>query len=90
MLATASDESLRDGARAVELARGVNQATGGRVPQVLDALAAALAANGEFEEAVRVAASAVELAAAQGQQALAQEIRARGEGYRQRRPFRLD
>jgi tetratricopeptide (TPR) repeat protein len=58
LLATAPDAEDRDGARAVELARGVvairsNAAT-------LDTLAAALAEAGRFEEAVAVAEAAVQ------------------------------
>jgi Flp pilus assembly protein TadD len=51
LLATAPDAAVRDGPRAVGLARSVNEATGDRIPHVIDTLAASLAENGAFEQA---------------------------------------
>jgi tetratricopeptide (TPR) repeat protein len=61
ILATATDPSLRDGAEAVRLAEGA-VANGGRLPLLLDVLAAAYAEEGRFEEAVATAEEALDLA----------------------------
>ncbi len=61
LLATCPDPTVRDGEKALLLARRANQATADRDPYVLDVLAAALAENRDFEEAVRVAERAVRL-----------------------------
>ena len=55
LLATCPEDSLRRGAKAVEMARRVNDASGGKQPEVLDTLAAAYAETGQFAEAVRTA-----------------------------------
>ena len=51
-LATSSDGTLRDGQRAVELAERVCRQPASRNPSNLDTLAAALAEDGQYEEAV--------------------------------------
>jgi spermidine synthase len=89
LLATAPDPELRDGIRAVELARELNMATGQRVPEVMDTLAAALAETGRFQEAIDVAVPAAEFAAAQGQTELAEQIGDRIQTYQEGRPFRI-
>jgi tetratricopeptide (TPR) repeat protein len=53
MLATRSDPQVWDGPRAVALARQACQATEWKEPHMLDTLAAALAATGAFDEAIR-------------------------------------
>lgn len=50
-LATLPDDRLRDGARALELARSAIEATAGANPDYLDTLAAAYAELGRFDEA---------------------------------------
>lgn len=52
LLATCSDDKLRDGERALELAARANDLTGGKDASVLDALAAAHAETGDFAKAV--------------------------------------
>jgi serine/threonine-protein kinase len=59
MLATCQEPELRDGARAVELARRVCEATDWEQPNFLDTFAAALAETGAFDEAVRWQSEAV-------------------------------
>jgi len=59
LLATSPDPGSRDGPRAVELARRANELTDGRDPVILDTLAAALAAVGEFDQAVTAAETAL-------------------------------
>jgi tetratricopeptide (TPR) repeat protein len=61
MLATCSDARLRDGARAVALARQACEASGGKHPFCLGTLAAALAETGAFAEAAHWQTEALEL-----------------------------
>ena len=70
LLATASDASLRNGARAV-LAGQANQLTGGGNPVILSTLAAAYAEAGRFDEAAATARKALNLAEAQQDMKLA-------------------
>jgi tetratricopeptide (TPR) repeat protein len=60
--ATTPDRSVRNGARAVELAERGAQVTSGRDWMLLDALAAAYAEQGRFAEAVEAGRSAVAIA----------------------------
>lgn len=86
-LATAPEESLRDGARAVDLATRVY---GQRPddPQVCDVLAAALAEDGQMARAVSMAEKALLAAESAQRTKLSGRIRARLERYRTGRPFR--
>jgi tetratricopeptide (TPR) repeat protein len=65
VLATASDASIRDGARAVGFAQEAVQLSGGREPRFLRTLAAAYAESGRFSEALAVAQQAVVIATMQ-------------------------
>jgi len=87
LLATAKDRRLRDPARALHLAQQVNESTAGQSPAVLDNLAAAQAASGDFAAAVRSAAQAVQLARATGEDALAQEAARHLAAYREGKPW---
>jgi tetratricopeptide (TPR) repeat protein len=60
--ATSRDPALRDPRAALELAERLQRVTGGRVPQALYTLAAALAANRRYEDAVEAAERAFALA----------------------------
>jgi tetratricopeptide (TPR) repeat protein len=71
LLATASDASLRNGAKAVALAEQTKQLTGGENPMILHTLAAAYAETGRYSEAAETARRALQLADAQGGTALA-------------------
>jgi superkiller protein 3 len=71
LLATAPQASLRNGGKAVELARQASSLTGGENPVVLHSLAAACAEAGRFSEAVETAQHALRLAQAQTNAALA-------------------
>jgi len=75
MLATAAQATLRDGARAVQLATQASQASGGNDPLTLDTLAAAYAEVGDFSKAVQTAKKALQLAEAQPNTALAAALR---------------
>lgn len=61
-LATAREPSVRDGKRAVELAIAVCRMTGYEAMEALDALAAAYAETGRFDDAVMTATRALEVA----------------------------
>lgn len=84
VLAISADPGVRNGAEAVVFAERVNQATGGLDPRALDTLAAAYAAAGRIDLATRTAARAVEAAVAQGDAAVAAQLRARGRLYHRR------
>jgi Flp pilus assembly protein TadD len=64
LLATAPQASLRNGGKAVELARQASALTGGENPAVLHTLAAACAEAGRFSEAVETAQHALRVAQA--------------------------
>jgi len=70
MLATSPDPSIRDGRRALDLAREDNQLAGGSNPFILRALAAALAATGQFQQAIDTTRRALASAMAQQNSAL--------------------
>jgi Flp pilus assembly protein TadD len=86
--ATCADASRRKGAEAVELAERANQLTGGKRPDVLDALAAAYAAAGWFPEAVAAGRKALELARQQNDRALADALQDRITCYEAGRSYR--
>ena len=87
MLATAPQASLRNGARALELASQSNRATGGNNPLYLDTLAAAYAAAGDYSNAVKTAETALQLAQAQSNTALADALRKEIKSYKAGQPF---
>lgn len=87
LLATTPVEAARDGVEAERWARRACDATGWREPGPLDALAAALAAQGRFDEAVDAAARAERAARGAGQASFADVIRDRAAGYRAGRPW---
>ena len=74
ILATSPDPSVRDGARAVELASRAVQLSGGQEPRAFDALAAALAETEKFSAAVEAAEQASAMALARDDDALADAI----------------
>ena len=75
-------------AEALRLARRAEELAPGPHPGILDTLAAALAANGLFEEAEQTAQEALGLARQGQDDQLAAQIPARLDTYRQRRPWR--
>jgi serine/threonine-protein kinase len=86
LLATCPDDKVRDGKRAVEYATTACERTGWKNPPFLDTLAAAYAAAGEFEEAVRYQTRAMDDPALRGDLRVAATQRL--ELYRQKKPFR--
>jgi len=89
ILATSPDASVRNGARALQLARQVNQVTRGKDPAHLAILAAAFAATGQFSDAVATAQQALELAAALNDQPMVESLRGKIELYRSGTPLRI-
>ena len=88
ILATHPDPAVRDRAKAVRLAERAAELTGRRQPVILDTLAAAYAAAGDFERAAATAQEAASLAAAGGATALSADIGTRLALYREKKPYR--
>ena len=88
VLATAPEDSLRDGSRAVQLAQQAVRISGGRIPIVFRTLAAAYAENQQFPEAIETARQGLELANKQGNFALAAELQGSIALYQENRPLR--
>jgi protein O-mannosyl-transferase len=88
LLATSPQASLRNGAKALQLARQANELTGGRRPIVLHSLAAAFAEVGKFDDAVHTAQNAIELAQALGRLVLVAQLNDELKYYQAGRPFR--
>jgi cytochrome c-type biogenesis protein CcmH/NrfG len=89
LLATSPDGSVRDGARAVELASRAVRLTGGHDVRALDTLAAAHAERGDFMHAVAVTQEALTLAQAQGAGDVGLELQRRLELYQAGRKLRV-
>jgi tetratricopeptide (TPR) repeat protein len=87
VLATCPEAALRDGNKAVELARQANGLTGGENPIILHTLAAALAEAGRFSEAVETAQRALRLAGAQSNTRLAGQLQLEMKLYHAGSPF---
>lgn len=87
VLATAKDEKLRRPDEAIALAESACRLTGGASPELLDTLAAAQAAGGEFEAAIRTATEALRLATTGEDDELSEEIQARLRRYRTGRAY---
>jgi tetratricopeptide (TPR) repeat protein len=60
LLATSPDEAIRDGKRAIELARKACEETTWKQPHIISTLAASYAETGDFEEARKYSRQAVE------------------------------
>jgi len=74
LLATSQDASLRNGAKAIELATQADGLVGGTNTLVLRTLAAAYAENGEFTNAIRTARAAMQLARMHGEDSLTRDL----------------
>ncbi|MGD9647187.1 MAG: tetratricopeptide repeat protein, partial [Pirellulales bacterium] len=86
-LATCSNDSLRSGDDAVQLAEEVCAKSDPPQPSYLDTLAAAYAEAGRYAEAIKTADRAAKLAIAEKRFSLAVDIQERRRLYRQKRPF---
>jgi serine/threonine-protein kinase len=85
MLATCPQDKVRNGKRAVELARQSAEKTRWRNPSVLDTLAAAEAENGDFAAAARWQTRVLELA---GETKSRPEMEARLKLYQDKKAYR--
>ena len=88
VLATASDPSIRDGARAVEFAQQAVMLSGGRDPHFIRTLAAAYAESNRFSEAIAAAEQGITIAALQGKSRLANTLKKDIILYREHIPLR--
>jgi protein O-mannosyl-transferase len=87
-LATTPQASLRNGARAVQLARQADALAGGRDPAIAGTLAAACAELGDFPRAIAAAERAVQLAAARNDSAQVDALKIQLGCYQSGAPFR--
>jgi len=74
LLATSSNQALRDGNKAIDLAGYANQLTVGSNPTVLRTLAAAYAEAGQFGKAIETARTAMQHARMSGDNSLAADL----------------
>jgi Flp pilus assembly protein TadD len=88
ILATSPEASVRNGAKAVELAEQAVRLSGGSDPVFVGTLAAAYAESGQFSEAVKTARQAQQLAAAQNNTPLGDALQAQIGLYQAGTPFR--
>ena len=88
LLATASDDGVRDGAEAVRLARDASEVTSRKVAKILGTLAAAYAEQGDFDAAVRVAREALERAQEADEAKVIPELQQRLAQYENKQPTR--
>ena len=88
LLATGSNASLRNGARAIQLATQADQLSGGTNALVLRTLAAAYAEAGQFEKAIENAKTAMQLGRSQGDDSLVTELQQQIALYELGLPYR--
>jgi tetratricopeptide (TPR) repeat protein len=88
MLATWPDATIRNGAKAVALAKHLNDLAQGHDPKILRALAAACAETGKFTEASSTAKQALALALAQSDAALTTALQTDIRDYQAHIPVR--
>jgi tetratricopeptide (TPR) repeat protein len=86
--ATCPDTSLRDSAKAVELAQQADQLSDGKNPIFIRTLAAAYAEAGRFTDAIETARRAEKAAMAEGERDLAIQIEQDVDLYRKHSPLR--
>ncbi len=87
LLATCGQASLRNGDKAVQLARQANELAGGKNPVILGTLAAAFAEAGQFGDARRSAQKAIALAQAAGRPEMVRQFNDELQLYEAGRPF---
>ncbi|MBN1516198.1 tetratricopeptide repeat protein [Candidatus Sumerlaeota bacterium] len=87
ILATSPDSDLRNPTEAVALGLKAAELSKFGNPAVLNALAAAYAAAGDFDKAVATAQKAISLADAAGQPDLAEDFKSRLQLYQSGKPF---
>lgn len=90
VLSTSADDTLRNGARALDLAQRAIALSGEKNAMLFRTLAAALAENGRFAEAAHAAEEGLEVAALHHNSALMQDLQANIALYRAGTPLRVD
>jgi tetratricopeptide (TPR) repeat protein len=88
VLATSSDGSLRNGARAVQLSEDVMNRAGHPNAIVLRTLAAAYAEAGRFNDAINAAQQAIEIARVSGNEGLIVDLQRSIAAYQSNQPIR--
>jgi len=88
LLATSSNAALRNGARAIQLARQADQLSQGANALVLRTLAAGYAEAGQFGKAIESARAAIDVARAQGDNSLAETLKQEIALYELALPYR--
>jgi len=88
VLATTTDDALRNGGEAVALAEHAAQLTSGREPAVLGTPAAAYAETGSYDRAIDLEQKAADLATRQGNAPLAEMLSQRLTLFNQKTPVR--
>jgi protein O-mannosyl-transferase len=88
VFATSPDQSIRNGAKAVQLAEQAVRISGGRIAILFRTLAAAYAENGRFSEAIQTAQRGIQLANSQGNAGLATELQGNIVLYQERQQLR--
>src|SRR5881275_2663293 len=88
LLATCPDVSLRNGARAIQLAQQADQFSGGTNAVVLRTLAAAYSEAGQFGKAIESARNAMQLGRSQGDDSLVTELQQQIALYELGLPYR--
>lgn len=94
VLATSTDAKLRNGRRAIQLAKDACKATEYKVPHILSTLAAAYAEIGDFDNAAKWSTKALELAEKEkpggqdGTKETKEALKKELENYRAKRPTR--
>ena len=88
ILASAAEDSVRDGSKALQLAQKAAAIAQGTQAQVLRSLAAAFAETDDFAQAEAVATQGMQLAADGGHGFLAEQLAKQLEGYRNGKPWR--
>ncbi len=86
VLATSTDDKLRDGARAVKLATKACEVTEFKKAHILSTLAAAYAETGDFDSAVKWSTKAVELGVEEKE--VDDQLKKELESYQQKKPWR--
>ncbi|QDV44805.1 tetratricopeptide repeat protein [Stieleria neptunia] len=87
VLATSPQDSVRDGARSVELGERAVELTDGQEPHILSTLAAGYAEMGNFEKAIEWSSKAVDVGKAQEHEQL-EQLEEELEQYRAGKPWR--
>ncbi len=86
ILATTEDENIKDHTKAVKIAQKACDLTDYKEPNIIDTLAAAYAAGGNFSKAIETAEKALKLAVSANSEDIVQ-IEERLKLYRQNLPY---